>query len=53
MICDFWCFPYVIFCDFVIIVCDFFVISRDVYKKKISDLPLGYKFSKMSCEVDK
>ena len=29
------------FCDFVIFVCDLFVISRKVYEKKISDLPLG------------
>ena len=34
MICDFWCFVYLIFCDFVIFVCDFFVISREVYAKK-------------------
>ena len=31
-------------CDFVIFVCDFFVISRKVYEKKISDLPLGINF---------
>ena len=42
MICDFWCSLYVIFCDFVIYVCDFFVISRKVYEKKISELPLAW-----------
>ena len=36
-VCDF-------FCDFMIFECDFFVISREVYEKKISDLPLGYSF---------
>ena len=41
VICDFWCFLYGIFCDFVIFVCDFFVISRELYEK-IGDLSLEF-----------
>ena len=40
MICDFWCFLYVIFLMiFFDFVCDFFVISRKVYEKKSVNCP--------------
>ena len=38
VICDFWCVLYVIF--LVILYGIFFVISREVYEKKVSELPL-------------